>query len=123
VGAWPAYRNEYRWIYSCTAGDRNCAHFNQDYSEKKLTGVYRMDLYKRVSFCVITLGICGLAYCGFSYTTETYAMLSGPLHWPVHNNEFMNKPAWASLAVLLIGSVLLLREKNPASAALRYLCF
>ena len=82
-----------------------------------------MDLYKCVSFCLIALGISGLVYCGFSYTTETYALLSGTLDWPVHHNEFMNKPAWTSLAVLLIGSVLLVREKNPASAALRHLRF
>jgi len=53
-------------------------------------------------------GVLGLAYGGFSYTSETHEAKLGPLELSVSERETVNVPVWAGVGAIVIGGVLLL---------------
>jgi hypothetical protein len=71
-----------------------------------------MNLTKIIAIGLIVLGVMGLAYGGFSYTKDTHETVIGPLSLSVDENEYVNVPIWASIAALIVGTVLLVRGKK-----------
>lgn len=72
-----------------------------------------MDIQKVVAIALIVIGILGLAYGGFSYTSERHTTDIGPIHMAVDEKERVNIPVWVGIGALLVGGYLLLgRRKN-----------
>jgi len=63
----------------------------------------------RIAAIVLLLaGALGLAYGGFSYTSETHTAKLGPLEMTVKERETVNIPAWLGVAAIVAGVVLLI---------------
>ena len=56
---------------------------------------------------LIVAGALGLAFGGFSYTKETHKAEIGPLKLQVSEKENVNVPAWAGIASIVAGVVML----------------
>ena len=67
-----------------------------------------MSAVKIVGIVLITAGILGLVYGGFSYTKETHEAKIGPLELSVKDKETVNVPVWAGVGAIVAGGVLLL---------------
>jgi len=67
-----------------------------------------MGLTKIVGVLLIVAGVAGLIFTGFSYTKETHEAKVGPIELSVKEKETVNIPAWASVAAIVVGGVLLL---------------
>ncbi len=65
-----------------------------------------MDLKRVVGIVLIVLGILGLVYGGFSYTKEEPAANIGPVKIGVEKEKHVRVPAWAGVAALIAGVVL-----------------
>lgn len=61
---------------------------------------------------LIAIGLLGLAYGGFTYTRETHEAKIGPLEMTVEDNETVNVPVWAGVAVVVVGGLLLASPKR-----------
>lgn len=60
-----------------------------------------------VGVVLIVAGVLALAYGGFSYTKETHQAKLGPFELSVKEKEDVNVPAWAGVAAIVVGGVLL----------------
>ena len=67
-----------------------------------------MNAVKMVAIALIVAGIFGLAYGSFSYTTETHQAKLGPIEFSVQDKETVNIPAWAGVAAIVAGGLVLL---------------
>ena len=67
-----------------------------------------MSVVKIVGIALIAAGILGLAYGGFTYTSETHEAKIGPLELSVKDKETVNVPIWAGVAAIVVGGLLLL---------------
>jgi hypothetical protein len=67
-----------------------------------------MNAVKMVAIVLITGGVLGLVYGGFSYTKETHEAKLGPIELSVKDKETVNVPVWAGVAAIVIGGGLLL---------------
>jgi len=67
-----------------------------------------MGTNKILAIVLIVGGILGLMYGGFTYTKETHQTTVGPVELSVKDKETVNVPAWAGVAAIVIGGVLLL---------------
>jgi uncharacterized membrane protein YidH (DUF202 family) len=66
-----------------------------------------VDVQKIVAIVLIVVGALGLAYGGFSYTTETHQADVGPIHMSVDEKQRVNIPVWAGVALIVVGGYLL----------------
>ena len=66
-----------------------------------------MNTAKLIGIILIVAGGLGLAYGGFSYTTETTGMKLGPLELKVQEKETINIPLIVSAGVMALGVFLL----------------
>lgn len=57
---------------------------------------------------LITAGLLGLVYGGFSYTKETREAKIGPLELSVKDKETVDVPVWAGVGAIVVGGLLLL---------------
>ncbi len=57
---------------------------------------------------LITAGLLGLVYGGFSYTKETREAKIGPLELSVKDKETVDVPLWAGVEAIVVGGLLLL---------------
>ena len=71
-----------------------------------------MSVVKIVGIALIAAGILGLAYGGFTYTTETHEAKIGPIELSVKDKETVNVPIWAGVAAIVVGGLLLLVPKK-----------
>ena len=71
-----------------------------------------MSVVKIVGIALIAAGILGLAYGGFTYTSETHEAKIGPLELSVKDKETVNVPIWAGVAAIVVGGLLLLVPKE-----------
>jgi hypothetical protein len=62
---------------------------------------------KILAIVLITAGILGLVYGGFSYTKETREAKVGPVELLVKDKHRVNVPVWAGVAAIVVGGVLL----------------
>jgi len=60
-----------------------------------------------IGIVLIVAGALGLAYGGFSYTTESTAAKLGPLELTVKENKSVNVPVWAGAGAIALGVLLL----------------
>lgn len=66
-----------------------------------------MGIFRILAIALIVVGVLGLAYGGFTYTTETHQADLGPLSLSVDETERVNIPVWVGLGAILIGGLLL----------------
>ena len=67
-----------------------------------------MNAVKMAAIVLIVAGVLGLAYGGFSYTSDTHEAKLGPLELSVKEKETVNIPVWAGVGAIVIGGALLL---------------
>ena len=67
-----------------------------------------MDVQRIAAIVLIVAGALGLAYGGFSYTSESHKADIGPIHMTVNEKEHVNVPVWAGVGALVVGVALLL---------------
>jgi TRAP-type C4-dicarboxylate transport system permease small subunit len=66
-----------------------------------------MNTTKLVAIALIVLGALGLAYGGFTYTSDTHKAEIGALQLQVEEKERVNVPVWLGLGAVLAGVALL----------------
>lgn len=67
-----------------------------------------MKAVKIAAIALIVAGIIGLAYGGFTYTTDTHTANLGLIELSVKDKETVQIPLYAGVGAILIGGVLLL---------------
>ncbi len=67
-----------------------------------------MNMIRIAAIVLIVVGALGLAYGGFSYTTDTQNAQLGPLKLTIADHQRVNVPAWAGMATIVAGGLLLL---------------
>jgi TRAP-type C4-dicarboxylate transport system permease small subunit len=65
-----------------------------------------------IAIALIAAGTLGLIYGSFSYTKETHKAKIGSLELSLKEKETVNVPAWAGLASIAAGVVLLVIGKK-----------
>ena len=55
---------------------------------------------------LVILGVLGLAYGGFTYTSDTHDADLGPMHMSVDEKEHVTIPVWAGAGAIVIGGLL-----------------
>lgn len=66
-----------------------------------------MNAIKMLAIALIAAGVLGLAYGGFSYTSQTQEVKLGPLELSVAEKHRVNVPIWAGAAAIVAGGLLL----------------
>ena len=61
-----------------------------------------------LAIVLIVVGLLGVMYGKFSYTKETHDAKLGPIELSVKEKKTVNVPAWAGVAAIVAGAVLLL---------------
>jgi hypothetical protein len=59
-----------------------------------------------VAILLIIGGALGLAYGGFTYTSDTHRTDIGPLHMKVTEKETINVPVWAGVGAIVAGGLM-----------------
>ena len=67
-----------------------------------------MNATRLVGIIRIVAGIAGLGLGGFSVTRETHQAKLGPIELSVKEKQTVNFPAWAGVAAIVVGGVLVL---------------
>lgn len=67
-----------------------------------------MSAIKIAAVVLIAVGIVGLVYGSFSYTTQTHEAKIGPLELSVNDKKTVNVPVWVGVGAIVVGGVLLL---------------
>ena len=70
-----------------------------------------MRLKPLIGLALIALGAAALAWPEFSYTKDSHDAKLGPLEFTVKEKDTVRIPAWAGLAVIAAGTVLVWRRK------------
>lgn len=71
-----------------------------------------MSMIKIVGIVLIVAGILGLAYGGFSYTSDTHEVNLGSLELSVKEKQTVNIPLWAGVGAIAAGGLLLVPWKK-----------
>jgi hypothetical protein len=71
-----------------------------------------VDVQRIAAIVLIVVGALGLAYGGFSYTTETHRADVGPIHMSVDEKQRVNIPVWAGVASIVVGGCLLFVKRR-----------
>jgi hypothetical protein len=66
-----------------------------------------MNPVKVIAIILIAAGSLGLAYGGFSYTRDTHDVKLGPLEFSLKEKKTVDIPAWAGVAAIVAGGLLL----------------
>jgi multidrug transporter EmrE-like cation transporter len=66
-----------------------------------------MSTIKIAAIVLIVAGILGVMYGKFSYTKETHEAKLGSLEMSFKEKQTVNVPAWAGVAAIVAGAVLL----------------
>jgi len=66
-----------------------------------------MSAIKILAIVLIVAGLLGVLYGKFSYTKETHETKVGPLEFSVKEKQTVNVPAWAGVAAIAAGVILL----------------
>jgi uncharacterized membrane protein len=67
---------------------------------------------KILGIVLLVGGIFGLLYGHFEYTKETHEGHIGPFRFSVAEKETTVIPSWASIAVIVVGAVLLVVNRK-----------
>jgi LPXTG-motif cell wall-anchored protein len=71
-----------------------------------------MGMQKIVALIFVLVGVMGLAYGGFTYTSDVHKADLGPLHLSIAEKEHVNIPVWAGLTLIVLGGALLVGRKK-----------
>jgi TRAP-type C4-dicarboxylate transport system permease small subunit len=71
-----------------------------------------MSAVKMIGLGLIAAGVLGLAYGGFTYTTETHEATIGSLELSMKDKKTINIPVWAGIGTIIAGGLLLLVPKE-----------
>lgn len=71
-----------------------------------------MSTIKIAAIVLIVAGLLGVMYGKFSYTKETHDAKLGPIELSFKEKQTVNVPAWAGVAAIVAGAVLLLAGKK-----------
>jgi drug/metabolite transporter (DMT)-like permease len=66
-----------------------------------------MSPLKIAAILLIIAGALGLAYGGFSYTSDTHRADIGPMHLKVTEKEHISIPIWAGVGAIVAGGLML----------------
>lgn len=66
-----------------------------------------MSMSRLIAILLIVAGALGLAYGGFTYTSETHEADIGPIELSLSERETVNIPVWAGGGAVLAGVLLL----------------
>lgn len=88
--------------------ERRCSDFGSFRRDGVLLEGGKMSTIKIVAIALIVAGILGVMYGKFSYTKETHDAKLGPIELSVKEKQTVNVPAWAGVAAIAAGAVLLL---------------
>jgi len=72
----------------------------------------KMSTIKIAAIVLIVVGLLGVMYGKFSYTKETHDAKLGPIELSFKEKQTVNVPAWAGVAAIVAGAVLLLAGKK-----------
>lgn len=67
-----------------------------------------MNALRILAVALIVVGVLGLAYGGFSYTTATHEAKVGSLELSINEQQTINVPVWAGVGAIAAGGLLLL---------------
>jgi len=67
---------------------------------------------KIIGVVLLVLGILGLVFGHFEYTKESHEGQFGPFKFSVTQKETAVIPSWASIAVIVVGAVLLVVNRK-----------
>ena len=67
-----------------------------------------MNAIRIAAIALIVAGALGLAYGGFSYTSDTHQAKLGPIELSVTEKQTVNVPVWAGVTAIVVGGALLL---------------
>jgi multidrug transporter EmrE-like cation transporter len=65
-----------------------------------------MNPFRVSGIVLVILGVLGLAYGGFTYTSDTHDADLGPMHMSVDEKEHVTIPVWAGAGAIVIGGLL-----------------
>jgi hypothetical protein len=71
-----------------------------------------MNAIRMAAFALIVAGVLGLAYGGFSYTSDTHQTKLGPIELSVTEKQTVNVPVWAGVTAIVIGGALLVGSRK-----------
>jgi multidrug transporter EmrE-like cation transporter len=71
-----------------------------------------MGATKMIGIVLLVAGLFGLFYGHFEYTKETHEGQFGPFSFSIAEKETAVIPSWASLAVIVVGVVLLVSNRK-----------
>ncbi len=71
-----------------------------------------MNAIKIVAITLMSAGVLGLVYGGFSYTKATHTADIGPLHLAVQEKQRVNVPLWVGIGALVGGALLLVTARK-----------
>jgi uncharacterized membrane protein YdcZ (DUF606 family) len=71
-----------------------------------------MNAQKIAAILLIVAGALGLAYGGFSYTSDTHRTDIGPVSLQVTEKRHVNVPIWAGVGALVCGVLLLVGSRR-----------
>lgn len=67
---------------------------------------------KLAALVLIVAGVLGLAYGGFTYTTDTQETNLGPIELSVEEKETVNVPVWLGAGAIIAGVLLLVVRRK-----------
>lgn len=67
-----------------------------------------MNAFKMIGIGMIVGGVLALSYGSFSYTQQSHDTRIGPIELSIKDKETVNVPAWAGIAAIVAGGILLL---------------
>ena len=73
-----------------------------------------MEAQKIAGILLVIAGALGLAYGGFTYTSDTHTADVGSLHMSVDEKEHVNIPVWAGIGSIVIGGLLLVLGRKSS---------
>ena len=71
-----------------------------------------MSLKPYAGLALIALGAASLAWPDLTYTKDSHDAKLGPLEFTLKQKETIHIPAWAGLAAIAVGTVLIWRRKG-----------
>ena len=71
-----------------------------------------MNGLKGIALLLMVAGVLALAYGGFTYTKKTHETKVGPIEFAIKEKQTVNVPIWAGVAAIVVGGVLLVRNKS-----------
>jgi hypothetical protein len=80
--------------------------------ESDIGGPMQVNLRVLIGIILLVGGILAAVYGGFTYTKDSHSLDLGPIDVAVQEEETVNIPLWAGLAIAAVGGVVLAVRKS-----------